>query len=92
LLELKGFEFITESHTIHDKEFLMIFMDLQERIDDCENKEEINEIKNEINETIKTLTEKLEDMFNKNEYKECFHILNTIKFNLSLMENVNNKI
>jgi molecular chaperone HscB len=92
LLELKGFESIAESNTIHDKEFLMDFMDKQERIDDCENKEEILIIKNEINNDICLLTNKLAELFIKNDYKECVNILNTIKFNLSLMENINNKI
>jgi molecular chaperone HscB len=92
LLELKGFESIKESNTIHDKEFLIEFMEKQERIDDCESKEEIIIIKNEIHDDIYFLTNKLTDLFNKKDYKECVNILNTIKFNLSLIDNINNKI
>jgi len=93
LLNLKGFDNIGETNTtIKDKKFLMAFMDLQERIDEAETKEEILEIKDEIEDEITSLTKELEQNFESEKLDKVLEVLKSIKFNLSLLDNINNKI
>jgi len=93
LLDLKGIGSINENNaTIKDKNFLMRFMDIQERIDDAESKEELMEIKVEIDQEIKNLTNELDNNFENEQLEKALGILSSIKFNLSLLENINNKI
>lgn len=93
LLNLKGFDSVAENDaTITDNKFLMHFMDIQERIDDAETKEELLEIKAEIDNEIKSLTGELDKNFENEQLEKALEVLKSIKFNLSLLENVNNKI
>jgi len=93
LLSLKGCETVNEnSNTIKDTKFLIQFMDVQERIDDAESKEELIEIKAEIDQEIKSLTFQLDKNFENEQLEKALEILTTIKFNLSLLETINNKI
>lgn len=93
LLNLKGYENINEiTATIKDKKFLMQFMDFQERIDEAETKEELMEIKAKIDQEIKSLTNELDKNFEIEQLEKALEILKSIKFNLSLLESINNKI
>lgn len=93
LLNLKGYENVEEKNvTIKDIKFLQSFMELQEKIEEAESKEEILEIKADIDDAIKALTDELEKNFANETLEKALEILNSIKFNLSLLDNINKKI
>jgi len=93
LLNLKGFDNISEGNsTIKDTKYLQIFMEIQERIEEAESKEEIMEIKKELDEEIKNLTQNIDKYFENEKLEKVLENLKTLKFNLSLLENINNKI
>ena len=93
LLYLKGCKNISEGNqSITDKNFLEEFMDVRERIEDAKSIDEILEIKIEINEKINNLVDDLNKKFQKEDYSEALEILKKIKFNLSILENIKNKI
>lgn len=91
-MSLKGVETINEnSKNVFDKELLESLMDFQEKVEDCQTDEELLEIKSQILNKIKILKTNLEEKFDKNEINKILEILKLIKFNLTILEHIENK-
>ena len=67
-------------------------MDIQERIEECSNKEELCQIKREIELKIKLSKDQIEKYFSNEEISKVLEILKSIKFHLTILEQINNKI
>ena len=93
LLFLKGYESIEEGNaTIKDQIYLETFMDIQEQIEEAQTKEEFMEIKKCLDEKIFFLTNELNKNFESEDLEKALEVLKTIKFNMSLSEQINNLI
>jgi len=92
-LKLRGLPNVEEkTETIHNVEFLQMLMDIQERIEECSNKEELYQIKREIELKIKLSKDQIEKYFSNEEISKVLEILKSIKFHLTILEQINNKI
>jgi molecular chaperone HscB len=93
LLKLKGLKGIEEGDKSEkNQEFLEELMMIQEQIEECESKEDLEKIKLEVSEKINKAKQELEFCFSKEELDNVNKILKSIKFHLTILEQVNSKI
>jgi molecular chaperone HscB len=93
LLKLNGADSIEEmSSNVHDIELLEKLMEYQERIEESESINELNSIQSEIIEKIQNLKIKIEEKFKQNELDGVLSNLKLVKFNLTILENIDRKL
>jgi molecular chaperone HscB len=92
LLKIKGYRAIEEGNeNIFDEELLERLMVIQERIEETEDMKEVEGIRVQIIEEINKLKKELEFNFTKNALDLVLSNLQLIKFNLNILEQLNNK-
>lgn len=67
-------------------------MEVQEKIEECESKEQMIEIKNDLIERITNDKQDLELAFEKEDLDKALGILKHIKFHLTILEQLNEKL
>jgi molecular chaperone HscB len=93
LLKLKGADSIEEtSSNVYEIDLLEALMEYQERIEESESIDELNDIKNETIHKIETLKTQIEKDFGKNNLDTVLHNLKLVKFNLTILENIDRKL
>jgi molecular chaperone HscB len=93
ILNLNGCGSIEDSTvTICEKEFLEQLMAIQEKIEETETKDELELIKDDVNNKVKELEIKLRQSFDFNQLKEAKEILKTLKFNYTILIHIDNKL
>lgn len=93
LLKLKGADCIEEtSSNVYETDLLEALMEYQERIEESESQYELNDIKTEIINKIENLKLNIESDFIKNDLDTVLRNLKLVKFNLTILENVDRKL
>ncbi len=67
-------------------------MEIQEKIEDATSKQEVEKIKEEIIDKIQSLNRDLEKAFEEEELDRVIGDLQTLKFHLNILENIENKL
>jgi molecular chaperone HscB len=93
LLKLKGAPSNEEmSSNVHDIVLLEALMEYQERIEESESLNELNLIKSEIINKIESSKIQIERNFRQNDLTNVLENLKLVKFNLSILENIDRKL
>jgi molecular chaperone HscB len=93
LLKLKGKNGIEDGDKSEkNQEFLEELMMIQEQIEECSSRHELEKIKFEVCEKINKSKQELEFSFSNEELDNVNKILKSIKFHLTILEHLNSKI
>jgi molecular chaperone HscB len=93
LLKLKGMKGIEEGEkSERNQEFLEELMEVQEKIEESEGKEQLFILRDEVLEKINCSKLELEINFRNGDLDKVTQILRSIKFHLTLLEQINSKI
>lgn len=91
-MKLKGYENVDEAtENITDPIVLEYFLDKQEELSNIKSNEEIANFKNFVNNEIDKLNNKINKAFETNELEIVLDNLKLLKFNIRLLEEINEK-
>jgi hypothetical protein len=90
---MKGLPYVQDSSSSeHNQEFLETLLEIQEKIELCQTNDELNLIKNEILQVIKSDLSEVDKLFQTERINEILDILKKVKFYSNILDQINNKI
>jgi molecular chaperone HscB len=93
LIKLKGYEGIEEnSKNVYDKNLLENLMEIQERIEECNSRDELLLIQIQIQNELDEYKQKLQKSFDIDDMNTALECLKLIKFNLNILEQIDTQI